>query len=146
MLGMVYRLFDAIRRRYSSGNSGSVGEDLAHRYLRRRGCVIVARNYRTRSGAGEIDIVAWHGPTLVFVEVKTRRTAEYGQPESAVDAEKRARIVIGARDYARRSSVPFGITRFDVVSVLLEPRHQIEWLQNAFHAYSETAGAGARTL
>ncbi len=146
MLGMVYRLSDAIRRHYSSSGSGPVGEDLAHRYLRRRGCVIVARNYRTRSGAGEIDIVAWHGPTLVFLEVKTRRTADYGQPESAVDAEKRARIAAGARDYARRANIAFGITRFDVVSVVLEPRTQIEWLQNAFHAYSETAESGVRTL
>jgi putative endonuclease len=128
MLGMLYRLSDAVRRHYWRGDHGPIGEDLAHGYLRARGCRIVARNYRTRSGAGEIDLVAWHGPTLVFVEVKARKTAEYGRPEQAVDAEKRTRIGIAARDYARRANVPWERTRLDIVSVTMAPRVAIEWL------------------
>jgi putative endonuclease len=58
-----------------------MGEDLAHRYLRRRGCTIVARKHTPRSGAGEIDLVAWHGPTLALVEVKTRTSEEHGEPD-----------------------------------------------------------------
>ena len=51
MIGLLYRAADALRRRTLGGNHGRLGEDLAHRYLRRHGCTIVARNYRTRSGS-----------------------------------------------------------------------------------------------
>jgi len=109
-----------------------MGEDYAHRYLRSRGCTIVARNYRTRSGSGEIDIVAWDGATLAFVEVKTRLTTDHGEPESAVDAEKRARLQLAARDYARRASVAWEKTRFDIVGVVLAAPVRIDWLRDAF--------------
>ncbi len=130
MLGLLYRVSDALRRRRWGGDHGRAGEDMAHGYLRRRGCKIVARNYRTRSGAGEIDLVAWDGETLVFVEVKTRQTADYGLPEQAVDDEKRTRIRIAARDYARRANVEWEATRFDIVSVLLGPPIRMEWLRD----------------
>lgn len=132
MLGFLYRISDAVRRRYWRGDHGRLGEDLAHTYLRARGCKIVARNYRTRSGAGEVDLVAWHGEALVFVEVKTRQTAEYGEPEQAVDEEKRERIRIAARDYARRAEAPFEMMRFDIVSIVLAPQRRIEWLRDAY--------------
>lgn len=105
---------------------------MAHRYLRGRGCTIVARNYRTRSGSGEIDMVAWHGPVLVFVEVKTRATTEFGSPATAVDHEKRARLQHAARDYARRAGVEWEKTRFDIVSIVLTTPPSIEWERNAF--------------
>jgi putative endonuclease len=146
MLGLLYRVSDAVRRRYWGDNHGAIGEDLAHGYLRRRGCNIVARNYRTRSGAGEIDLVAWHGATLVFVEVKTRKTAEYGLPEQAVDADKRSRIQIAARDYARRADVAWESTRFDIVSVLMQPKLRIEWLRDAYSLLGEAASGRQRTL
>ena len=131
MIGLIYRAADALRRRALANNHGRLGEDLAHRYLRRHGCTIVARNYRPRSGAGEIDIVAWQGETLVFVEVKTRVSAEFGTPDRAVDAEKQERVRRAARDYARRAGVEWDSTRFDIVSVLLAPV-RIEWNRNAF--------------
>ena len=96
------------------------------------GCTVVARNYRTRSGSGELDLVAWHGSTLVFVEVKTRATAEFGPPDRAVDAEKRAHLRRAARDYARRAGVEFRKTRFDIVSIVLSDPPRIEWLRDAF--------------
>jgi len=132
MFGLLYRVADALRRRSLGGRHGRVGEDLAHRYLRSRGCTIVARNYRPRSGMGEIDLVAWHGETLAFIEVKTRGGADFGTPESAVDAEKRGRIERAARDYARRAGIEWGRTRFDVVSVLLSRPPRIEWQRDAF--------------
>ena len=67
---------------------------------------MVARNYRTKSGHGEIDLVAWQSGTLVFVEVKTRSTADFGEPDRAVDVEKRENLRRAARDYARRAEIP----------------------------------------
>jgi putative endonuclease len=132
MIRFLYRAADAIRRRRKPGDHGRIGEDLAHRHLRRHGCTVVARNYRTRSGSGEIDVVAWEGEKLVFVEVKTRATAEFGAPESAVDREKRERVMRAARDYVRRTDVPWEKVRFDIVSVVLEPKPAIEWQRDAF--------------
>jgi putative endonuclease len=131
VLALLYRLADRIRRPYIRANHGRLGEDLAHAYLRGRGCKIVARNYRTRSGAGELDLIAWDGPTLAFIEVKTRKTAAYGSPDQAVDTEKRIRLYIAARDYVRRASLDWTAVRLDIVTVLLEPGIQIEWLRDA---------------
>jgi putative endonuclease len=131
MMGWLYRAAGVLRRRAMAGDSGRIGEDLAHRYLRRHGCTIVARNYRTRSGSGEIDIVAWQGETLVFVEVKTRDSAEFGAPGRAVDSDKEQHLRAAAGDYARRAGVEWVRTRFDVVSVVLDPPG-IEWIRGAF--------------
>jgi len=131
MIGLLYRAADAIRRQSYGENHGRIGEDLAHRYLRGHGCTIVARNYRTATGSGEIDLVAWQGETLVFVEVKTRSTTEYGEPERAVDAEKEQHLRRAARDYARRSGVEWSNTRFDIVSVVLGKAVRIQWIRDA---------------
>jgi putative endonuclease len=131
MMGWLYRSADALRRRRFGGNHGRLGEDLAHRYLRSHGCTVVARNYRAMSGSGEIDLVVWQEQTLVFVEVKTRATNEFGDPDRAVDAEKEGRLRRAARDYARRSGVDWGKTRFDLVNVTLEKPPRVEWLRDA---------------
>ncbi len=132
MLGLLYRAADALRRRSHRQDHGRTGEDLAHRYLRGRGCTVVARNYRPRSGFGEIDLVVWHGPVLAFVEVKTRATAAFGAPKTAVDQEKRTRLQYAAREYARRAGIDWEKTRFDIVSIVLSQQPQIEWVQDAF--------------
>ena len=132
MIGLLYRIADGLRRRSLGANHGRIGEDLAHRYLRRRGCRVVARNYRPRSGGGEIDLIVWHGRTLVFVEVKTRSGEEFGPPDRAVDCEKREHLRRAARDYVRRSETAWESTRFDIVNVLLERPPRVEWLRDAF--------------
>lgn len=132
MIQFLYRAADAGRRRLLPLDSGRLGEDLAHRYLRRRGCTIVARNYRPLAGGGEIDLVAWQGDTLVFVEVKTRASAEYGTPDRAVDSEKERFLRHAARDYARRAGVDWSRVRFDIVSIVLEKPPQIDWIPDAF--------------
>jgi putative endonuclease len=132
VIGWLYYVADRIRRRSYRGNHGRIGEDLAHRYLRRRRCTVVARNYRSLSGSGEIDLVVRDGPVVVFVEVKTRATADFGDPSRAVDAEKREHLKRAARDYARRAGVAWTDTRFDIVSVLLGRPPQIEWTKDAF--------------
>jgi putative endonuclease len=131
MIGLIYRAVDALRRRTLSANHGRMGEDLAHRFLRSRGCTVVARNYRPPIGHGEIDLVVWHGGKLVFVEVKTRDTADFGEPERAVDAEKRLHLTRAARDYARRAGVEWQNVRFDVVAIVLSLR-RIEWFRDMF--------------
>jgi putative endonuclease len=132
MIGLLYRAADRIRRRRYPENHGRIGEDLAHRFLCGHGCMVVARNYRTLSGSGEIDLVAWDGRKLAFIEVKTRASEEFGPPESAVDAEKRKRVERAARDYARRAEIAWRDTRFDIVSIVLDQEPRIEWLRDAF--------------
>ena len=132
MIGLLYRAADALRRRLLADDHGRVGEDLAHRYLRKHGCTIVARRYRPNSGGGEIDLVAWHRGTLVFVEVKTRASAEFGAPERAVDAEKQVYLTRAGRDYAHRAGVKWGNVRFDIVSIVLAKPPEIEWIRDAF--------------
>ena len=114
------RLRDRKRRKLWSPTlaSGRRGEDLAHRYLQRNGYIVVARNYRLASGAGEADIVAWDGDTLAVVEVKSRESGEYGPPERAVGPEKRAHMARVARDFATRSSTPLEQVRLDLVTVV----------------------------
>ncbi|SPE41495.1 conserved hypothetical protein [Candidatus Sulfopaludibacter sp. SbA3] len=132
MISLLYRAADAVRRRTLRGDHGRIGEDLAHRYLRSHGCTVVARNYRPRGGSGEIDLVAWHSGRLLFIEVKTRGSANFGAPEAAVDQEKRENLRYAARDYARRTNIEWPRTRFDIVSIVLETPTKIEWIRDAF--------------
>jgi len=138
VIGWLYRLCDAARHRarLRSWNAeqaaGRRGEDLAHRYLERRGFTIVARNYRPPSGAGEIDLVAWHRETLVFVEVKSRTTDEFGSPLRNVDQEKRRALLRAARHYARRAGVPWERVRFDLLSVVFSKPPAITHFPDAF--------------
>ena len=132
MIGWLWRSAAWVRRRFHRGEIGPWGEDLAHRHLRAQGCTVVARNYRPPSGAGEIDIVAWHGETLAFVEVKTRSSDEFAAPERNVGREKQRRILRAAEDYLRHTDVPWSKTRFDVVSIVLCKPPKLEWIRGAF--------------
>jgi len=135
VIGLIYRTADLLRQRTLADDHGRLGEDLAYRYLRRRGCTVVARNYAARSGAGEIDLVAWDGGVLAFVEVKTRASGDFGSPDAAVDREKRQRIAIAAREFGHRVQVEAKRTRFDIVSVLLGKPHRITWMRDAFRVH-----------
>jgi putative endonuclease len=99
--------------------AGRRGEDLAFRFLQRQGFIVVARNFRMASGAGEADLIAWEKGTLALVEVKSRESGEFGPPERAIGEEKRAHMLRVARDYAARSGTPWEQVRLDVVTVLL---------------------------
>lgn len=138
MISILFKLADFLRhqvrrRRWTHDRAaGRRGEDLAHRLLRRQGYRVVARNYRPRSGRGEIDLVAWDAGTLVFVEVKLRATAEYGAPEEAVDREKRRRLEWASREYARQAGVSWERIRFDIVAITTGERPSIAHLKNAF--------------
>jgi len=103
---------------------GRRGEDDAYFYLRRKGYVIVARNYRTARHRGEIDLIGWEKDTLCFIEVKTRTTRDVKPAEAAVDRKKRhdLRIVIGdyLRTLPRRQFPEAPGWRFDVITVYYE--------------------------
>ncbi len=114
--------------------TGERGETLAYWYLRQAGYIIVARNRRARSGAGELDLVGWDGPVLAFVEVKTRSSAEAGPPEAAVSRAKQKRIAKAAKEYLRRLGKKPVRYRFDIVSVLWGPEagYHVRLIKDAF--------------
>jgi putative endonuclease len=115
---------------------GVRGETLAYWYLRQAGYTVVARNWRARSGAGELDLVGWEGPILAFVEVKTRTSEAAGPPEEAVSANKQKRVIKAAKEYLRQLRRKPTSCRFDVVSVSLHPGEglQVRLIKNAFQA------------
>lgn len=112
---------------------GAMGEDLAARALRRDGLKLLYRNFRGPRG-GEVDLVFRDGDWLVFVEVKTRRSAAFGRPGRAVDEAKQILIVRGGLAWLRELHLPDVLFRFDVVEVVLEEGKppQIEHLRNVF--------------
>jgi putative endonuclease len=100
-------------------HTGRSGEEAAYFYLREKGYVIIARNYRSPRSRSELDLVGWDGDTLCFIEVKTRTTRNIMPAEAAVDAEKQRDLSRVAREFLRK--IKDGPTfRFDIVSVYLE--------------------------
>ena len=128
LLAPLYRCADGLRYR-RHGNVGRRGEDLAHRYLRKKGYIVVARNWRPPQGGGEIDLIAWEGGVLVFVEVKARLSSDWSAPERDIDHEKILALRRAARDYIRRAEADASTARFDVLSIVGET---IEHLEEAF--------------
>ena len=84
---------------------GRMGEDAAYRHLRKLGYTVVARNYRSRDGRSEVDLIGWDRGQLAFIEVKTRASRDFGAPDSAIDSPKRLNIIRGAADYLRRAGL-----------------------------------------
>jgi putative endonuclease len=111
---------------------GRRGEDLAHRYLRSAGLRVMARNYRPNAGDSEVDIIARDGDTVVFVEVKSRTSSEFGSPERAIDAEKQKHIIRAARSYATRAGIAWNQVRFDTISITFSEPPAIVHQQDAF--------------
>lgn len=111
---------------------GRLGEDLAATHLERQGYTILIRNYR--KAFGEIDIIARDGAALVFIEVKTRRSENYGCPAQAVTPAKQRQICRVARDYLARHHLFDSLIRFDVISIILtmDGTARIEIITNAF--------------
>jgi putative endonuclease len=114
--------------------TGALGEERAAAFLALQGYVILAKNFRARTG--EVDIIAEDRETLVFVEVKTRRGEAYGRPEEAVDYRKQRRIIAAARWYVHRYNCADRDCRFDVVAVELDGSKdgRLTHIQHAFIA------------
>ena len=79
-----------------------------------------------------MDIIGWDRDRLVFVEVKSRGSEEFGSPDRAIDAGKRDRLMRAARDYARRAGIDWIKVRFDIVNVVFTDPPAIEHLRDVF--------------
>jgi putative endonuclease len=113
---------------------GIKGEDLAVTYLKKKGYKVIERNYRCQWG--EIDLIARDGKTLVFVEIKSRSSSDFGLPQDAVDRFKQEKLIQAANAYMIEHHVQETIpARFDVVAVRLTPfGPEIELIKDAFQA------------
>jgi len=111
---------------------GQRGETLACRHLKKQGYQILEQNYRTR--LGEIDIIARQGDSLVFVEVKTRRSARYGSPALAITPQKQKKLSVNALSYLKYTRQMDSRARFDVVLIRTgsSGAPEVEIIQNAF--------------
>lgn len=105
------------------GERGRRAERLAEALLREAGYRVVASNVRTPRG--EIDLVAWDGPVLCFVEVKARGSDAFGSPEEAVTPAKRSHLRSAARAYLADLGKEPDSCRFDVVAIDLDPDDRI---------------------
>lgn len=119
----------------SNQATGDAAEDRALAHLQRQGLTLVTRNYRVARGprarGGEVDLIL-RAPdgTLVFCEVRARRSGAHGGAAASVGAAKQRALVYAAQHYLRRLAVP-PPCRFDVVAIDGE---RLEWLPGAFDA------------
>ena len=96
---------------------GQRGEIIAQSFLKDKGYKILHVNWRIRRL--EIDIIAMDGETLVFVEVKTRQTLLFGEPENAVNYKKQKSLIHAANAYVVRNRIE-NDARFDIISIIIE--------------------------
>jgi len=111
---------------------GVAGERIAKIYLRFKGFSILETNYESKYG--EIDIIAREKNTIAFVEVKTRKSEGFGEPEEAVNIRKRRKIILCARYYIRKKRLDGCNFRFDIVSIKYQGRFRkkIKLIRDAF--------------
>lgn len=106
-------------KKHAARATGVRGETLAYWYLRRNGYIVIARNYQLPGMKGEIDLIAFDGEILAFIEVKTRTSDQEleWRPEDAVNHAKRHAISRMARAFIRNLHSPRGIYRFDILAI-----------------------------
>jgi putative endonuclease len=107
---------------------GNVGEKIAEKYLLKKGAKILARNYTIRGG--EIDLIAEIGETIVFVEVKLRRSEKYGSVYESITPSKQRFLCRAAKTYLQQNGLTERFARFDAVLIL--PDGTIDHIERAF--------------
>ncbi len=128
-----FKVLKAMRHRSNPLATGRLGERIAQRFLESLGYRVIDQNVLYRGG--EIDLVAWQGETLVFVEVKTRTTAALASTLESVHTSKQRRLVRAAEAYLARAGLHPGETRFDVVVVVgVGESTHCELIMGAFEA------------
>ena len=123
-----------LARLFSTKQSGDSAERLAEKYLIRHGLKLVARNYRCRHG--EIDLIMQDGDTLVFIEVRLRKSTksgahDYGGAAASISTTKQARINAAAQHYLMGQNRP-PPCRFDALLLNQLSETGIEWIRDAF--------------
>jgi putative endonuclease len=109
---------------------GNRGEQMACDYLASKGFTIVDRNYRYRKA--EIDIIAQKEKLMIFVEVKTRTSLSFGEPEQAVHASKAKLIMAAAEVYVQHVNWLYDI-RFDIIAIHYTNHPEIIHFEDAFY-------------
>jgi putative endonuclease len=110
---------------------GSLGEQMACDYIRKKDFQIIDRNYRFKKN--EVDIIAKKDNQLIIIEVKTRQTAEIGEPWQAVTRNKQKQIIQVANQYVQTNKIELE-TRFDIISIIHNSyRTVITHLEDAFY-------------
>ena len=110
---------------------GKKGEEVALRFLKKKGYRVIERNYVCKMG--EVDIIAKEKDTLVFIEVKTRTSTAFGPPQLAVTPAKQMQISKAAWSFLKEKRIEDVKARFDVVAILIRPEgEEIELIRDAF--------------
>ena len=117
-----------------SASRGKWAESVAQSYLRAKGFETLNENYRCRHG--ELDLVMRDGSTIVFVEVRYRKSSRYGSSAESITTAKQQRLIATARHYLQHTQLREGIPcRFDVVAISNDPKNfEIDWIKDAFEA------------
>ena len=111
--------------------TGRQGEEIAARYLQERGYVIIERNFRC--AYGEMDIIARQGATIVFAEVRSRRSDDFGSPLESVGPVKQKKLSRIALCYIQKHRLQGRPARFDVLGVNIRADgHAVELIADAF--------------
>jgi putative endonuclease len=128
-----------LAERFPKKSLGKLGEDAAARFLKGNGYTILARGLDSR--LGELDLVAVDGRTVVFVEVKTRRTGDAGHPAEAIDPRKQQRMTQAALAYLKAHGLLQHAARFDVVAITWPENARCPAIEHYKNAFSPV-GAG----
>ncbi|OUR98425.1 hypothetical protein A9Q86_14075 [Flavobacteriales bacterium 33_180_T64] len=112
---------------------GKKGEDLAVDFLVKNGYTICARNYRYQKA--EVDIIARKGDTLAVIEVKTRTSANFGDPQQFLKPKQMQRIIKAVDAYVISNALDIEV-RFDIIAIVLNKKEMtLEHLENAYYHF-----------
>lgn len=111
-------------------DKGQAAENFAAEYLKAKGLKLISTNYRSRFG--EIDWIMQDGQSLVFIEVRLRKSKIFGGAEASITASKQHKIVTTAAYYLQQHGDQ--ACRFDVILMDKEDARHIDWIKNAFEA------------
>ena len=112
---------------------GNIGEEIASKYLEKKGYKIRERNYRTF--LGEIDIISEYKGVIIFVEVKTRTSNKYGYPEEAININKQKKIIKNAIYYLTKYNLWEINSRFDVISISIDNNKTVKRMKHIKNAF-----------
>lgn len=122
-----------VKKKTKKNATGKIGEDIAARFLKRKGYRIIDRNWRIKSG--EIDIVADDNGTVVFVEVKARSSTGYGSGEEAITEHKKEKIINAAKACLKYKGEDRPC-RFDVIAILFDKRRKVKEINHIEDAFT----------